>query len=114
MDASNLSEIYSPKRIRHGMEHHLHNRIRRGDIVLQQPLPCHADRSIAIQPDAVQQLGVQCISAQLLLCPASIPFHKEFNHIGPHGILGIVLINPFHEDKILPHPVHALCRGFHI
>ncbi len=43
-----LSEIYSPKCIRHGMKHHLHNRICRGDIVLQQPLPCHANCSIAI------------------------------------------------------------------
>ena len=49
----------------HGVEHHPHHGLGRGDIVLHQPFPGHADRAVAIQADSVLQLGIEGADAQL-------------------------------------------------
>ena len=58
-----ISTVDPLQRLRHGAEHHLHSRFRGGDVVVQQPLPRHAQRAVAVEPDAVQRLRIQYAAA---------------------------------------------------
>ena len=50
---------------RHGVEQHLHDGLGWSDVVLQQPLPGHAEGAVAVEPQAVLGLGVESIDALL-------------------------------------------------
>ena len=78
---SHIPEEDLPEILRHGFEHHLHNGFHRSDVVGQDPLPRHADRTHAIETDAVSKLGIEKIGAQFFLCELSIASCKVFHHI---------------------------------
>ena len=45
--------------LRHGTKHRLYDGLRRGDVVLHQPFPRHAEGAVAVEPDAEPGLGVR-------------------------------------------------------
>ena len=77
------SKEYSAQVLRHGVEHHLYNGFRRGNVVVQDPFLRHADRAHAIKPNTVSKLGVEKIGALLLFNKLRIASDKVLQHVMP-------------------------------
>ena len=92
------------------MKHHLYHGFRRSDVVGQDPFLRHTDGSHAIKADAVRQLCIEDIGAQLFFCKIRIALRKVFHHIVPEGILGRILVSTLIKQDLLLHLVHP-CGG---
>ena len=108
---SMVPEVDLPQAVRHGGEHHPYGFFRGHSGVLQDPFPGHPDGAVAVEADAVGQLGIQVFCPEDKAGDAGVFGDKVFQHIGPKPVRRGIFTGPLVKVDVLLHLAQAF-RSF--